>query len=165
MAWIMRCSLIMERVTTVQLILLVDASPAVIWKALTDPQLTKLYREGLQARSRWERGAPLQWVDLTEGQENIRAQGIVMTALNEQRLRYTFLELDGGLPDEPASYTTVDISMEVERDGRTRIQLWQGDFAGLPQDVRRAREAGKQWVEALVGLKRTAEEQQGAMAA
>ena len=104
-------------------------------------------------------------MDLTEGQENIRAQGIVMTALNEQRLRYTVLELDGGLPDEPASYTTVDISMEVERDGRTRIQLWQGDFAGLPQDVRRAREAGKQWVEALVGLKRTAEEQQGAMAA
>lgn len=155
----------MERVTTIQLTLLVDASPAVIWKALTDPHLTKLYREGWQARSEWERGSPLQWVDRTEGQEYLRAKGTVMTAVFGQRLRYTYLELERGLPDEPASYTTVDIAMEVERDGRTRIQLWQGDFAGLPQDVRRAREEGKKWVEALVGLKRTAEEQQGLMAA
>jgi len=151
----------MEQVTINQLTLLVDASPNVIWRALTEPALMKHYRSGWQAQSTWKRGAELEWVERSEGQEIVRAKGTVMAAYENQRLRYTYYELDSGLPDEKASYITIDISITVERDGRSCIQLWQGDFAGLPQDVRRAREAGKQWVEALVGLKRISEEQQG----
>ena len=63
------------------------------------------------------------------------------------------------------SHTTVDIHLVPLEEGRTRVELWQGDFAGLPMAVRRAREAGKQWVEQLVGLKRVAEELSEAMAA
>ena len=59
----------------------------------------------------------------------------------------------------------MDIVLDEERSGRTKVTLWHGDFAGLPNDVRRARQAGREWVEALVGLKRVAEEQEGKMAA
>ncbi|MCC6399895.1 MAG: SRPBCC domain-containing protein [Flavobacteriales bacterium] len=161
----MRSLCTMERETIIQRTLLVDASPRAIWRVLTEPQLTKLYLEGSQARSSWKPGAPVVWVDKTDGQERVRAKGIVMACQTERRLRYTCLLVDSDLPDEPASYTTVDILLEPERDGRTRLELWHGDFAGLPQDVRRAREAGREWVEVLVGIKRTAEEQQDQMAA
>ena len=164
-ARIMRCSTIMERETIIQRTLLVDASPRAIWRVLTEPQLTKLYLEGSQARSTWKPGAPVVWVDKVEGQERVRAKGTVMACQPERRLRYTCLLTESDLPDEPASYTTVDILLEPERDGRTRLELWHGDFAGLPQDVRRAREAGREWVEVLVGIKRVAEEQQGLLAA
>jgi uncharacterized protein YndB with AHSA1/START domain len=155
----------MERETIVHLTVLVDASPDVVWRTLADPRLTRLYRAGQQPVTNWGRNASLEWRDYTEGQERLCAKGIVMAFQPGARLRYTHLEVGGDLPDEPASYTTVDISLEEERDGRTKLMLWQGDFAGLPHDVRRAREAGRNWVEALVGLKRTAEEQQGLMAA
>lgn len=155
----------MKRDTIVELTLLVDASPAVIWRVLTDPQLTKLYLEGWQGRSTWQQGAGLVWVEKVEGSELVRAKGTVMASIPAHRLRYTRLVTDGKLPDEPASYTTVDIVLDDLGDGRTRVRLWHGDFAGLPQDVRRARAAGRTWVEALVGLKRVSEEEQGVMAA
>ena len=151
----------MERDTTVQLTLLVDATPATIWQALTEPRLTKLYMEGWQARSTWKVGAPLLWVEQIEGMDHLRAKGTVMACIPEHRLRYTRLILDGKLPDEPASFTTVDITLEQEGTERTKVVLWHGDYAGLPQDVRRARAAGRVWVEALVGLKRISEEMNG----
>jgi uncharacterized protein YndB with AHSA1/START domain len=155
----------MERETTIERSLYINASPEVIWRVLTEPELTKLYREGWHVRSDWKRGGPVQWFDKLEGVEQLKAQGTLMAYLPGDRLRYTWLDLRHELPDEPASYTTVDISLHAERDGRTHLHLWHGDFAGLPHDVRRAREVGRQWVEALVGLKRVAEEQQGQMAA
>jgi uncharacterized protein YndB with AHSA1/START domain len=155
----------MERETIIQRTLLVNASADAIWKALTEPHLTKLYMDGLQARSTWQRGAPLTWVEKNEEGESVRWKGTVMENLPGHRLRYTSFNIQGDLPDEPSSYTTVDISVEVERDGRAKLSLWHGDFAGLPHDVRRTREAGRKWVEALVGLKRVAEEQQDLMAA
>ena len=155
----------MERDTTVHLTLLVDALPETIWKSLTDPQLSKLYLEGWQARSTWMTGASVLWLETEEGTEHLRAQGTIMACLPGRRLRYTRLLTNGKLPDEPASYTTVDIVLDEERDGRTRVELYHGDFAGLPHDVRTARAAGRTWVEALVGLKRVSEEQQAAIAA
>lgn len=155
----------MKRDTIVERTLLIDAGPATIWKALTDPQVTKLYLEGWQARSAWKVGAPLLWFENVEGTEHLRAQGTVMAMIPGRRLRYTRLLTDGKLPDVPASYTTVDIVLDEERDGRTRVQLWHGDFAGLPHDVRRARAAGRVWVESLVGLKRVTEEMQTQKAA
>lgn len=155
----------MEHETIVQRTLYVDASPEAIWRALTEPQLAKQYTDGWQVQSEWTRLAPIQWVDANEGLAVVKAKGTVMENLPGRRLRYTQWLLESGLPDEPASYTTIDLSVEVEKDGRTRLHLWHGDFAGLPLDVRRTREAGRRWVETLVGLKRVAEEQQSQMAA
>lgn len=155
----------MQRDTTVQLTLLVDASPEMIWKALTEPVLTKLYHQGLMARSSWKVGDALLWVESEEGTEHLRAKGVIMACIPARRLRYTRLVTNGKLPDEPASYTTVDIELTEERDGRTRVDLYNGDYAGLPHDVRTSRAAGRVWVEALVGLKRVSEEEQRSKAA
>jgi uncharacterized protein YndB with AHSA1/START domain len=156
----------MDNETTVQRTMLVDAAPSMVWHVLTSPDLAKLYNAGRSVITTWKRGTSVRWVEkLDNGDQALRAQGTVMANHAAHRLRFTYYEPASGLPDEPASYTTVDISLEEERDGRTLVRFWQGDFAGLPHDARRAREAGRYWVEVLVGLKRTAEEQMSQRAA
>ena len=145
--------------------MLVEAEASTIWKALTRPELTKLYMNGWMPQSSWKLGSEVVWMDHVEGTVNRRGWGILRACIPERRLRYTLYRPDSKLPDEAPSYTTVDIVLDEERSGRTKVTLWHGDFAGLPNDVRRARQAGREWVEALVGLKRVAEEQEGKMAA
>lgn len=144
--------------TNVLRTLLVDAPPDAVWKALTDPKLARLFM-GAMPCCDLRPGKPVQWFVREEnGDQTLVAKGTVMAVLPGERLRYTTYRMGGGLPDEPASHTTVDLHLVPEEDARTRVELWQGDFAGLPHAVRRAREAGRQWVEQLVGLKRVAEE-------
>ncbi len=151
--------------TIIERSMLVQASPASVWKALTEPELIRLYQYNWMAESEWKRGTPISWTERVGPEGIIRAKGTIMESLPGHRLRYTYYVVDSGLPDEAASYTTVDITLDQQKDGRTLVTLWHGDFAGLPQDVRRTREAGRSWVEALVGLKRVSEEQNEAMAA
>lgn len=151
--------------TNVMRTLLVDAPPEVIWKALTDPSITRLYTSAAISTG-LKPGNPIQWFSREENSTpHLIAKGTVLALVPNERLRYTSYALSSDLPDEPASQTTVDFHLVPEPDGRTRVDLWQGDFAGLPNAVRRAREAGKVWVEALVGLKREAEDQARSMAA
>ena len=144
--------------TNVLRTLLVDAPPAAVWKALTDPQLARLYM-GAVPSTELLPNKPVQWLRREEnGDQTLVAKGTVLVVYPGERLRYTSYSPASKLPDEPASHTTVDIHLIPVDDGTTRVELWQGDFVGLPQAVRLAREVGKQWVEQLVGLKRTAEE-------
>jgi uncharacterized protein YndB with AHSA1/START domain len=151
--------------TNVLRTLLVDAPPEAIWKALTDPKLTRLYLSAAICCD-LKPGKPIRWYAREDqGTEQLVAKGVVMALQPNRRLRYTTLPTNGDLPDEPGNYTTVDILLEPASDGRTRVHFWQGDFAGLPHAERRAREAGRNWVEALVGLKRVSEEQARSIAA
>ncbi len=145
--------------------LLVDAAPETVWKALTQPELARLYMIAMPT-GELKRGKPVQWfVREEDGSQNLAAKGVVLAVQPGERLRYSTYSPASQLPDEPASHTTVDFHLVPEDDGRTRVEFWQGDFTGLPHAVRRAREAGKEWVERLVGLKRVAEEQEQAKAA
>ena len=151
--------------TNVLRTLLVDAAPEAVWKALTEPNLARLYM-GSTPCCDLRVGEPMQWFVREEnGDQTLVAKGMVMAVQPGERLRYTTYNPKTKLPDEPASHTTVDLHLISEEEGRTRVELWQGDFAGLPHPVRRSREAGRQWVERLVGLKRVAEELAQAKAA
>ena len=151
--------------TNVMRTLLVDAPPEAIWKTLTDPSITRLYTS-TAISPELKVGQPIQWFSREEDKtRQLLAKGTVLALVPNERLRYSTYAVGSDLPDEPASHTTVDFHLVPEPDGRTRVDFWQGDFAGLPNAVRRAREAGKVWVEALVGLKREAEDQARSMAA
>ncbi|HRH70245.1 MAG: SRPBCC domain-containing protein [Flavobacteriales bacterium] len=150
--------------TTVSLTLLVDAPAGIVWKALVDPKLVGQYMLATPCCA-IERGKEIKWFARKEDGGALLAKGMILAVQPSERLRFTTYAPSSKLPDEPASHTTVDVHLVPETEKRTRVELWQGDFAGLPQDVRRAREAGRQWVEQLVGLKRVAEEIDRAMAA
>lgn len=143
--------------TNVMRTLLVEAPPEAVWKALIDPELARLYM-GSRPSFDLRPGKPVQWFVREEnGDRTLVAKGTLMAAQPGQRLRYTTYTTSSPLPDEPASHTTVDIHLIPEGTG-TRVELWQGDFAGLPNAPRLTREAGNIWVERLVGLKRVSEE-------
>lgn len=150
--------------TTVERTLLVDAAPEAVWKALVEPGLVRQYM-GAIPTGELTVGRPIQWFARVEEGGALVAKGTMLAVQPGQRLRYTTYQTSSKLPDEPASHTTVDLHLIPLDDGRTRVELWQGDFAGLPHDVRLAREAGRLWVEQLVGLKRVAEEMAQAKAA
>ncbi len=138
--------------TNVLRTLLVDAPPAAVWEALTDPKLARLYMGAMPC------------CELQPGNQTLVAKGTILAVKPGDRLRYSTYSPSSKLPDEPASHTTVDLHL-IPAGGGTRVELWQGDFAGLPDAARRAREAGRNWVEHLVGLKRVAEETWEAKAA
>lgn len=155
----------MDPETNIFRTLLVDASPEAVWKALTEPELTKLYM-GAMIQGDLEPGKKIEWIFREERNEPVLvAKGTLLAVQPGERLRYTTYSPSSKLPDEPASHTTVDLHLISDEEGRTRVELWQGDFAGLPLAVRRTREVGKLWVEKLVGLKRVAEELAQAKAA
>ncbi|MBL7950588.1 MAG: SRPBCC domain-containing protein [Flavobacteriales bacterium] len=151
--------------TNVRRTLIVDAPAEFVWAALSDPKLTHL------SMSWWlqgelQRGKHFQWLKRDDvGTSLVAAEGTVLTVFPGERLRYSHYDVGNDLPDEPASRTTVDLHVIPESDERTRLEFWQGDFEGLPHAARRAREAGRNWVERLVGVKRVAEELSRAQAA
>jgi len=150
--------------TTVTRTLLVDAPPEAVWKALLEPTLVRQYM-GATPTGEIVVGKPIQWFAKVEEGRTLVAKGTVLAVQPGERLRYSTYATTSKLPDEPASHTTVDLHLVPLDEGRTRVDLWQGDFAGLPHGVRLAREAGRVWVEQLVGLKRVAEEIEQAKAA
>ena len=131
----------MDKQTTVERTLYIDAPPGVVWKAMTESHLIRLYRLNSSIQGEWRKGAMIQWFELKDGKEVLQAKGKVMELMPGHRLRHTTYTPASGLP------------------------VWQGEFAGLPHAERLAREAGRRWVEALVGLKRVAEEEARDMAA
>ena len=144
--------------TNVHRTLIVDAPAEFVWAALSDPKLTHLSL-AWSLHGELQRGKRFQWlVRDNSGAAVVAAMGTVLTMFPGQRLRYSHYDVRSGLPDEPASCTTVDLHLIPEAKDRTRLELWQGDFEGLPHAARLAREAGRQWVERLVGVKRVAEE-------
>ncbi|MCB0766756.1 MAG: SRPBCC domain-containing protein [Flavobacteriales bacterium] len=152
--------------TNVHRTLIVDAPVEFVWAALSDPKLTHLSL-AWSLKGELQRGKRFQWMTRDEEGSGgaVAAEGTVLTLFPGERLRYSHYDVRSGLPDEPASRTTVDLHLIAETPGRTRLELWQGDFLGLPHAARRAREAGRQWVERLVGVKRVAEELSRAQAA
>lgn len=151
--------------TNVHRTLLVDAPAEFVWAALSDPKLTHLSMSWW-LKGELQRGKSFQWLKRDDaGTSLVAAEGTVLTVVPGERLRYAHFDVGHDLPDEPASRTTVDLHVIPETGERTRLEFWQGDFEGLPHAARRAREAGRLWVERLVGVKRVAEELSRAQAA
>lgn len=148
----------MKKDTNVYRTLIVEASSEVVWKALTDQRLTHLSL-GLILHGQLQVGGSFEWLERDDqGQGELVSKGTVRALQPGARLRYTNYDVRSGLPDELANRTIVDLHLIEEDNDRTRLELWQGDFEGLPHATRKAKEAGRMWVERLVGVKRVAEE-------
>lgn len=144
--------------TVVRRTLIVDAPSEFVWAALTDPKLTHLSLSWW-LKGELLRGRSFEWLRRKDdGTTQVAAEGSVLTVFPGERLRYAHYDVDKDLPNVPASRTTVDIHLIPIDAEHTRLEFWQGDFEGLPHAARRAREAGRFWVERLVGVKRVAEE-------
>lgn len=142
----------------VELSLEIDAPPSRVWRVLTDPAVTPRYMFGCAAVSDWKEGSPLVWRAVREGVERVFVKGTVLAFEPERLLRYTTIGVGMGIEDAPRNHLTVTHRLTPLPGGRTRLDVSQGDFAGVDEGAQRHRESVASWRHTAERLKAVAEE-------
>jgi uncharacterized protein YndB with AHSA1/START domain len=137
-----------------------NASPAKVWDALTNPEQTKKYMFGCEALSDWKVGSPLIWKGVFGGQELIAVKGSVVGIEKGKFLAYTTFDPNNpSMPDVPENYLTVTYSL-ADDHGKTILTVTQGDFAKVAEGEKRYAEAsnnGEGWNPILKEIKKVVE--------
>ena len=102
------------------------AEPAQVWRALTDPELTKQYYFGCEFISSWEPGSPVESRFEYEGQVRTATKGVIVAARRDALLEYTCYTPD--TEHDPSKHTKIAFELEPA-DGGTRLLVRQGPFA------------------------------------
>jgi len=136
----------------------IDAPPARVWRVLTDPTVTPRYMFGCAAITSWKVGSPLLWRARREGAERVYVKGTVLAFEPERLLQYTTIGVGMGIEDAPRNYLTVTHRLTPLPGGRTRLDVAQGDFAGVDDGARRHQESVANWRHTAERLKEVAEE-------
>ena len=137
----------------------IDATPAQVWDALTNPAKTKIYMFGCETVSDWTPGSPLLWRMEHEGKELIAVKGNIGEIQPEKRLVYTVFDPQSAVADIPDNYLTVTYEL-VPGNGQTVLTVTQGDYLTVADGPRRYEETynnGEGWNPILVDIKKLVE--------
>lgn len=124
----------------------IAASPAAVWRALTDPERIKQYFLGATVETDWQPGSAITWSGEYNG-HTYRDKGIVLEAQPEARLVITHFSPMSGQPDVPENYHTVTYQL-TDKTGGTHLNLTQDNNAS-PEEVEHSRTTWKSMLEAL----------------
>ena len=105
----------------------IDASPARVWHALTDPAEVKQYMHGTNLETDWTVGGPILWNGEWKGASYVD-KGTVLAFEPVRLLQVTHWSPMGGTPDEPDNYHTVTYELS-EAGPRTVLTLRQDNNA------------------------------------
>ena len=130
----------------------IEASPARVWTALTDPTEIEKYMFGSHVVTDWKPGSSIVWEGEYEG-ERYEDKGEIVEIDPERRLKMTHFSPLSGQEDAPENYHT--LVYELEPSGaKTRISL--------SQDGNESEEAAEHsqanWEKMLSGLKQVVED-------
>ena len=129
------------------------AAPASsVWKALTDPAIIKQYMFGTTVKSGWQKGSPITWSGEWQG-KSYEDKGVITAFEPSKQLQYTHYSPMTGLPDVPANYHTVTISLK-EEGSNTLVTLTQDNNANEQEK----QHSEKNWDMMLDGLKKSVEQ-------
>jgi uncharacterized protein YndB with AHSA1/START domain len=84
----------------------INASPAQVWAALTDPALIKKYMFGSQVETDWQPGSPILWKGECEGHV-YEDKGEILEIEPQRRLKVTHFSPLSGQQDVPGNYHTL----------------------------------------------------------
>lgn len=145
---------------TIQNSVTINASPSMVWDALTNPEQTKKYMFGCAAISDWTVGSSLLWRGTHEGQEMVFVKGHIVAIEPETFLAYTTIDPNSPIEDVPENYLTVTYRLSVENE-QTLLTTTQGDYAAVADGQRRYQETidGGGWEPVLIAIKTLIEEQ------
>ncbi|MDT5092879.1 MAG: hypothetical protein QOH60_2242 [Mycobacterium sp.] len=129
----------------------VNATPAEVWTALTDPELIAKYFFGTQVQTDWQPGSPIVWKGEYQGNK-YEDKGEILEVQQNRLLRFTHFSPMTGQPDEPQNYHTLTYELD-DRDGRTHVSLSQDNNASAEE----AEHSTANWETVLKGLKETVE--------
>ena len=130
----------------------VNAPPAEVWDALTNPAKVKQYMHGTEMSTDWGVGSPITWQGEWKGQSYVD-RGTVLAHEPGRLLKYTHWSPMGGTEDAPQNYHTVTFELAGDGD-RTTLTLTQDNNA-TEAEAETMAENG--WAPVLRGLKGTVE--------
>lgn len=96
----------------------INASVAVVWDALINPELISEYFFGTEAVSTWKVGDPVLFVGIWDGKP-YEDKGIILKNIEEKELQYTYWSSMSGTKDAAENYAT--ISYKVIPKGKTTV--------------------------------------------
>jgi uncharacterized protein YndB with AHSA1/START domain len=138
----------------------IEASPAKVWDALTNPEQTRRYMFGCETRSDWKAGSPLLWTGNVDGHEMVFVKGTILEIEPEKKLVYTTIDPNNSaVPDIPENYLTVTYEL-TEENGGTLLNVSQGDYSQVANGEKRYEDTveGGGWQSILDAIKMLLEE-------
>jgi uncharacterized protein YndB with AHSA1/START domain len=129
----------------------IDATPAEVWRALTDPGQVRKWMVGTDLATDWRVGSPIIWRGEIEGR-SYEDKGEVLVSDEPRQLSMTHYSPLMGQPDKPESYHTVTYDL-VAQGGGTQVTLSQDGNDSAEQ----AEQYSANWQGMLDSLKATVE--------
>ena len=130
----------------------IDATPARVWDALTDPSEIEQYMFGSKVVTSWEPGSRIVWKGEYEG-KSYEDHGEILEVEREKRLVMTHFSPLHGKEDAPENYHTLAYELEAVDEG-TRVQLSQDNN----ESTEAAEQSQGNWEKMLQGLKSVVEQ-------
>ncbi len=141
----------MENNFTAKAEILIKASPAKIWRALTTPEIVKQYFFGTDVVTNWKEGSPIVYKGEWQGKK-YEDKGKIVQVEPEKLLVTTYWSSLSGRPDLPENYSTVIYELFSKGEG-TELVVTQDN--NLNEESRLHSE--KNWKMVLEALKKLLE--------
>ncbi|WP_214071070.1 SRPBCC family protein [Mucilaginibacter sp. dw_454] len=130
--------------------LVINAPAALVWKALTDPEIVKQYFFGTHQQSDWQVGSDITWTGEWEG-KTYQDHGKILEITPGSYVKYSYWSTMSGTEDKPENYqfvsyklgenervTTLEISQENVKDEAAKEHSesnWQYIFGKMKEMV------------------------------
>lgn len=105
---------------------IINATPAQVWDALTNPGLIKQWLFGTHVISDWKVGSPILFTGTWQGTE-YKDKGTILQFETEKLFQYNYWSGFSGLPDSVENYSIVTFKLEPVSTG-TQLTLTQSHF-------------------------------------
>lgn len=129
----------------------VNATPAQVWRAFTEPALIKEYMFGTDTTSDWKKGSSITYKGVWQG-KSYEDKGTIIDIVPEKLLHTTYYSPLSGKEDKPENYANVIEEIKQE-NGKTIVSITQDNIEN-EEGVAHMRE---NWNMVLDGLKKTVE--------
>jgi uncharacterized protein YndB with AHSA1/START domain len=130
----------------------IDATPAEVWDALTQPEKLKQFFFGADVDSDFEVGSPIRMSGEFNGKP-YQDKGEILAANPQHELRFSHWSAMSGEPDAPENYHVVTFTL-APHGKHTNVTLSQSNLKGGAKrsDVEHRAEYEKNWTKVLEGL-------------
>jgi uncharacterized protein YndB with AHSA1/START domain len=104
----------------------INASPATVWDALTNPDVIRKWLFGTNVISDWKVGTPILFTGTWQGTE-YKDKGTILKLEKEKLFEYNYWSGFSGLPDTIENYSVITFEL-TPMQGGTELRLTQGHF-------------------------------------
>lgn len=133
--------------------IIINATPEKVWEAITLPEMIKQYMYGAEVISNWDKGGPIVYKGVWNGQP-YEDKGIILEVKPNELLAFTYLSAMSGLSDKPENYNEVSFELSQIATDQTKLTVTQTNNPTREA----AKKAGETWSMMLSSIKKLLEQ-------